>query len=70
MKIKVDLDQVVEIYRLLESLNDFFHEPANYEDTAKLLEFMGKGNYEKIRHGYYAIASNWLPKKVQKKLWS
>lgn len=70
MKITVDLDEVLEIYKLLEDLNEFFHEPSNYEKTSKILEFMEKGSYEKIRHAYYDIVSNWLPKDVQEKLWS
>ena len=62
--IEVKLDEVKEVFFLLEELNRFFHAPDRYEDNEKLKDFVSKV-YPKIHKGYYKTVWDWLPKEVQ-----
>ena len=56
MRIKVETDEVIRVYRLLEALNDFFHQPLNFEDKNIVMSFARK-NYPEIRELYYDTSS-------------
>lgn len=58
---------VLLIYRLLDKLNWFFHQPEHYldRDTA---ERIARECYPEIRAFYYDILWNELPAEAQEKL--
>ncbi len=64
-KIEVKLDEVKQVFSHLEDLNQFFHQPMNYETIENVENFLQNGGYEKIRTMYYDIVWNWLPPEVQ-----
>jgi ethanolamine utilization cobalamin adenosyltransferase len=51
-KIQVPLDELLNIYDLLEELNELFHQPLNYEDQEHVCKFADK-NYQRIHELYY-----------------
>ena len=63
-EIQVDLEEAKEVFLLLEKLNDFLHQPMNYE-TKEQFESFADAIYPDIRKAYYKTVWNWLPKKDQ-----
>ena len=67
MRTKVKTDEIIRVYRLLEALNDFFHQPLNFEDKETVMRFAQK-NYPEIRELYYDTIWEWLPEDVRDKI--
>lgn len=65
--IEVSLEEIIEIFYLLEELNDFFHDPSKYSDKEAVERFITE-KYPSINKGYYKTVWNWLPKDVQDKI--
>ena len=62
--VEVSVNEVVQLYLLLEKLNDFFHQPLNYPDVQSLYAFLGNadnGVYREIATAYYGVIQTWLP---------
>ncbi len=60
-KIEISLEDAQRVYRLMEEMNDFFHQPEKYNETEKF----AKKNYEEIRSLYYDVVWNWLPQDIK-----
>lgn len=67
--IEISLNEVKEVFYLLEELNAFFHDRGKYSDKESLQKFITK-NYPLIHKGYYNTVWNWLPKDVQDEITS
>ncbi len=67
MRTKVKTDEIIRVYRLLEALNDFFHQPLNFEDKETVMRFAQK-NYPEIRELYYDTIWEWLPENIRDKI--
>jgi len=67
-KITVDLNQVEEIFLLLEELNGFFHDPDKYRDQGRVIAYVENGMYKKLQRASYTTVWNWLPLRVQKEM--
>ncbi|QTA87034.1 hypothetical protein [Desulfonema magnum] len=67
MRIKIETEEIVRVYRLLEALNDFFHQPLNFEDKDTVMRFAQK-NYPEIRELYYDTIWEWLPEDIREKI--
>lgn len=66
--IKVDKEEVVQIFLLLEKLNAFFHQPLNYENDEDIKAFIQGDIYPMISEAYYEIVWNWLPPEIQQEM--
>ncbi|RLC18188.1 MAG: hypothetical protein DRI57_08785 [Deltaproteobacteria bacterium] len=67
MRTKVKTNEIIRVYRLLEALNDFFHQPLNFEDKETVMRFAQK-NYPEIRELYYDTIWEWLPENIRDKI--
>lgn len=65
--IKVDLEEVKQVFVLLEKLQDFMHQPMNYDSLEKIQEFV-TSIYPELSDAYYRKVWDWLPIEVQKEL--
>ncbi len=63
-KIVVDLKDARRVYELMEEINDFFHQPMNFESADKARAF-AHSHYPEIRELYYHVVYDWLPRNVQ-----
>ncbi len=61
-KIAVDTDEVKRVFLLMEKVNEFFHQPENFEDVGEF----ANSNYKEIREVYYEIIWNWLPEDLKR----
>ncbi|QTA84327.1 hypothetical protein [Desulfonema magnum] len=67
MRIKFETEEIIRVYRLLEALNDFFHQPLNFEDKDAVMRFAQK-NYPEIRELYYDTIWERLPEDIRDKI--
>ena len=63
-KIEVELNEIIRTYRMMEKLNNFFHQSMNFVNTNEFAE----KNYEEIRTVFYKVIWNWIPPEVQEQL--
>lgn len=49
------------LYRLLEEMNRFLHNPSHFSDPKQVEEWLKAGVYEELRHAYYEVAGSWFP---------
>ena len=69
--VEVSLDEVLRVFRTLEELQQFFHQPLHYPDIREVREFLGDvngGAYRDIHDLYYGVVWNWLPADVRRKI--
>jgi hypothetical protein len=63
----VDVNEALRLYAILEKLNQLFHQPSNYRNSA-LIEKFADDNYPEIHALYYRVVWDWLPKEIQQGL--
>ena len=61
-KVEVGLDEVVELFRLLEDVNQFLHQEMNFTEE-KLRDFAERV-YPRCRRLYYDVVCDWIPEDV------
>lgn len=66
-KIEIDLEEAKEVFLLFERLQEFLHQPMNYDSGEKLEEFVCS-IYPDIADAYYKTIWNWLPRDIQKEI--
>lgn len=66
-EVSIDVTEIVRVFRLLEEMNDLFHQPAKYGDPAVVKEFANE-HYPEIKDLYYEVVWNWLPANLQNKI--
>lgn len=69
--VEVPLEEVMRLYRTLENLQQFFHQPIHFPDIHAVREFLGDvngGAYKDIHNLYYDVVWNWLPADVQREI--
>ena len=59
-------DEIVEILELLERLNNFFHEPMNFEGSEAAASF-AQSVYPEVNKAYYETVWNWLSESRREK---
>ena len=64
---KITDKDIIRLFRLLEELNDLFHQPLKYEDIEYVKNFADKF-YPEIKEFYYDIVWNWLPDYEKKEI--
>lgn len=65
--IKVDLEEARQVFILLERLQDFMHQPMNYDSQEKIEAFVAS-LYPDVSDAYYEKVWNWLPMEVQREM--
>ena len=65
--LSIKKDEAIRIWRLLEEINDLFHQPAKTSDVEYVRAFATK-NYPEIHEIYYNIIWNWFPAEVKKEI--
>ncbi|CAA0186481.1 hypothetical protein [Tenacibaculum maritimum] len=58
---------IIRLFRLMEDLNDHFHQSLNYTNPEKSAE-MAKKNYSEIKDFYYNIIWDILPNDFKKQI--
>lgn len=53
---------IIRLRNLLEKLNDFLHQPLNFEDKENVIKF-AKDAYPEINYFYYDLIPKLLPSK-------
>jgi len=64
VKIEIELDEARRVLDLLEKVNDLFHQPMKFKDTAQVESFANE-NYQEIKSLYYDVAWDWMPEDVK-----
>lgn len=65
--VQVELAEVKEIFLLLEKLQDFMHQPMNFETQDHFQEFV-YSVYPEVKDAYYNKVWGWLPEEAQKEI--
>ena len=60
-------DDLMKIFYLMEDLNDYFHQPMNYENLDDVEAFAAK-IYPRIHEAYYRILWDALPDDLKKEV--
>lgn len=66
-KLEIKTDEAVRIFKLLEDMNDLFHQPMKYKN-AEVVEQFSLENYDEIKDLYYNVVWNWLPLEIRNKI--
>jgi hypothetical protein len=59
-KITIGELEAWRILQLLQELNAFLHQPANYDSQPKVLDWLRGGVYDELRDVLYDIAGEWF----------
>lgn len=60
-KIEMTEETAWRIYRLIEEMHDFLHQPMNYETLEDLNRWLEKGTYKELHDVYYKVVGPWFP---------
>jgi hypothetical protein len=61
-KVEVNLDEVKRVYKMVEDMHNFFHQPMNFP----MVDEFAKEHYKELKDIYYDVMWDWLPEKVQR----
>ncbi|WP_078123681.1 hypothetical protein [Leptospira alexanderi] len=64
---EISLDKVKRVFKFLENVHDWMHQPLFYQNP-ELIEKFANENYKEAKELYYNIVWNWLPKETQKEI--
>ena len=67
-KIQVDLDEVKQLFFLLEEYVAFFHQPMHYENIDAVNKFLEAGMYKRLHNMFYHTVWDWLPPSVKEEI--
>jgi|SoiMetStandDraft_2_1073263.scaffolds.fasta_scaffold246260_2 hypothetical protein len=62
-KVVISTAEVLRVYRLLEELNRFLHQPMHYDEHPAVVDWLKSGVYEELSSMYYEIVWGWPPKR-------
>ena len=71
LKTEISVKDLMYVYKTMEQLNSFFHQPMHYptiEDVEKFIGNKNEGAYQAISKCYYKILWEYLPKDIQEKI--
>lgn len=60
-QIRIPEEEAWRIYKLLEEMNDFLHQRANYKNVEDIHKWLMKGVNNDLRHVFYKIVGPWFP---------
>jgi hypothetical protein len=70
-KVEIGLRDLLFIFKTLEELNRFFHQPMHYPLLDDVVKYLGTGNmgaYSLIKKAYYHTLPPYLPSDITDKL--
>lgn len=65
--LSIKTDEAIRVWRLMEEINDLFHQPEKTRDIEYVERFKDK-NYREIHDVYYKLLWNWFPVEVKKEI--
>lgn len=65
-QVSISVEEIKEVFELLEKINDLFHQPLSYRET-EIVENFADSNYQEIKKLYYDTVWKWLPEEEQKR---
>jgi len=69
--VEVCLADLVRVFKTLEELQSFFHQPNNYQDAEALHQYLGdkdSGGYHLIHNCYYDVLWRMLPEDLREEI--
>ncbi|MDM1022144.1 hypothetical protein QSV37_17885 [Acinetobacter sp. VNK23] len=63
-KVEINIEEIRRVYLLVEKMNEFFHQPDNYNQV----DSFSKQIYPELSEVYYHIIWEWLPKEVRNEI--
>ena len=67
-KVEISTTEVLRVYRLLEELNRFLHQPMHYDEQPAAVDWLKSGVYEELSSMYYEIVWGWLPEEERRRI--
>ena len=67
-KVEISTAEVLRIYRLLEDLNRFLHQPMHYDEHPAVVDWLKGGVYAELSRMYYEIVWGWLPEEQKRSI--
>ena len=67
-KVEISTAEVLRVYRLLEELNRFLHQPMHYDEHPTVVDWLKSGVYEELSSMYYEIVWGWLPEEEKRRI--
>jgi len=67
-KVEISTAEILRVYRLLEELNRFLHQPMHYDEHPAVVDWLKSGVYEELRNMYYEIVWGWLPAEEKRRI--
>jgi hypothetical protein len=67
-KVEISTAEVLRVYRLLEELNRFLHQPTHYDEHPAVVDWLKSGVYEELSSMYYDVVWGWLPEEEKRKI--
>lgn len=64
IKVEVSIEEIKRVYLLVERMNEFFHQPDNYNQ----IDSFSAQIYPELSEVYYNIIWEWLPEEVRKEI--
>lgn len=66
--VEVNLRDLIQVYKLIEELNRFFHQPLHYQKIEDIQKFLGDKNtgaYKLINKTYYETMWEMIPENIK-----
>ncbi len=66
-QLKISATEAHRVFKLLEEVNDLFHQPMKYTDK-QIVENFAHENYKEIKELYYDVVWNWFPEEIKSEI--
>jgi hypothetical protein len=67
-KVEISTAEVLCVYRLLEELHRFLHQPMHYDEHPAVVDWLKSGVYEELSSMYYEIVWGWLSEEEKRRI--
>jgi hypothetical protein len=58
---KLPVEDAWRVYELIETMNDFLHQPENYKTVEDVERWLDSGVYDELKHVLYHVVNKWFP---------
>lgn len=65
-KVEIATAEVLRMYRLLEELHRFLHQPVHYDEHTAVVNWLKNGVYEELSSMYYEVVWGCLPEEAKR----
>jgi hypothetical protein len=64
VKVQVELEEVMRVFRFLEKAHELMHQPMTYRAPGQVIRFIDE-NYPEVRALYYEVVWGWIPERTR-----